>query len=853
MGSSKGQQKSTSKQTIRPDQYAYDLYKNILERAEEVGQQPYTAYQGEQVAGFTPDQLAAFQAIRQAQGAGAGTLQQGVEAAGRGVAAITPEDIQRYQDPYQQAVVESTLARMRTGAEEDISGLKGKQIMAGAFGGDRARIGEAALRRDQAEQRNRVVSDLMSKGYSQSLAAAQADREAALRGSQQLGSLASMEFAQPLAQAQALGGIGTAQQQLAQQYLNVPYQQFLEERAYPYQQLQWLAGLGTGVGSQMGTIQKGTQTQTPAQPSMFGQLLGAGLGIASLPLTGGGSLGGNFLSSFSDERLKENIEDVGVTHDGQTIYKYNYKGDPKTHIGLLAQEVEQVHPESVGQVAGFKVVNYDTATKDAVRKADGGPVMPYGGTGIPTPMAYPGAPNISPLRFMEPQETQDETQQLVSKAVKLAKSIKEGMNKPTTEGWEATVTPTAPVEPVTREPLPPVRMPEPEPVRPMDYKMPESASMTMAESPFSYYMPKADGGEVEKSSSLLEKATGLELSDAARQGLLAAGLGMLSSRSPFAGTAIGEGGLRGLGVYQTLKAGEQEAEAERQKLAQQAEAEKARLEREQAQLARQRYDKLEQTTKTGEPVFFDKDLKQNVKFIGGRPVPVSGSDMAPSAAERGRWKETGMFTQDGRPIVRDEYTNETKVMELPEGVDKVVSAPTAVDLTEQKEAAKLRAKAKSALPGAEQVTQRAVNLVDEIISDPKLSSVTGMSSYLPSGPKAKTLEAKIAQLSGTAFISAFESLKGAGAITEKEGAAAEAALARLRDLSQDEEGYKQALLDFRKEVQSLLNVVRQKSGLEPTPVLPSNVPYGSLFSPSRNQWKTPSGKILNIDGTPAGE
>lgn len=846
MGSSKGQQKSTSNQTIRPDQYAYDLYKNILERAEEVGQQPYTAYQGEQVAGFTPDQLAAFQAIRQAQGAGAGTLQQGVEAAGRGVAAITPEDIQRYQDPYQQAVVESTLARMRTGAEEDISGLKGKQIMAGAFGGDRARIGEAALRRDQAEQRNRVVSDLMSKGYSQSLAAAQADREAALRGSQQLGSLASMEFAQPLAQAQALGGIGTAQQQLAQQYLNVPYQQFLEERAYPYQQLQWLAGLGTGVGSQMGGTQTGAQTATPAKPSPWSQILGAGLSLAGL---------------FSDERLKENIEDVGVTHDGQTIYKYNYKGDPKTHIGLLAQEVEQVHPESVGQVSGFKVVNYDTATKDAVRKADGGPVMPYGGPvlpysgpGIPAPMPLPRNSNMpsGALRFMQPEEPQDETQQLVSKAVKLAKSIKEGMNKPTTEGWEATVTPTAPVEPVTREPLPPVRG-VPEPVRPMDYTMPESAPMTMAESPFSYYMPRADGGEVEKSSSLLEKATGLELSDAARQGLLAAGLGMLSSRSPFAGTAIGEGGLKGLGVYQTLKAGEQEAEAERQKLAQQAEAEKARLEREQAQLARQRYDKLEQTTKMGEPVFFDKDLKQNVKFIGGRPVPVSGSDMAPSAAERGRWKETGMFTQDGRPIVRDEYTNETKVMELPEGVDKVVSAPTAVDLTEQKEAAKLRAKAKSALPGAEQVTQRAVNLVDEIISDPKLSSVTGMSSYLPSGPKAKTLEAKIAQLSGTAFISAFESLKGAGAITEKEGAAAEAALARLRDLSQDEEGYKQALLDFRKEVQSLLNVVRQKSGLEPTPVLPSNVPYGSLFSPSRNQWKTPSGKILNIDGTPAGE
>lgn len=80
-----------------------------------------------------------------------------------------------------------------------------------------------------------------------------------------------------------------------------------------------------------------------------------------------GSLGGGLLGLFSDERLKEDIEKVGQTDDGQNIYTYQYKGDPSetTHMGLLAQEVEKKHPEAVGEVGGFKTVRYDLATKDA--------------------------------------------------------------------------------------------------------------------------------------------------------------------------------------------------------------------------------------------------------------------------------------------------------------------------------------------------------------------------------------------------------------------------------------------------------------------------------------------------------
>jgi hypothetical protein len=67
---------------------------------------------------------------------------------------------------------------------------------------------------------------------------------------------------------------------------------------------------------------------------------------------------GSMSRMFSDVRLKENVERVGTHDSGIGIYKYNYKGSDVPQIGVLAQEVEQVKPEAVEEVAGFKTVNF---------------------------------------------------------------------------------------------------------------------------------------------------------------------------------------------------------------------------------------------------------------------------------------------------------------------------------------------------------------------------------------------------------------------------------------------------------------------------------------------------------------
>lgn len=61
----------------------------------------------------------------------------------------------------------------------------------------------------------------------------------------------------------------------------------------------------------------------------------------------------------SDIRVKENIKRIGVTDGGHALYKFNYIGNPKLEIGVMAQEAEKTHPHLVKEINGVKHVNYE--------------------------------------------------------------------------------------------------------------------------------------------------------------------------------------------------------------------------------------------------------------------------------------------------------------------------------------------------------------------------------------------------------------------------------------------------------------------------------------------------------------
>jgi hypothetical protein len=104
---------------------------------------------------------------------------------------------------------------------------------------------------------------------------------------------------------------------------------------------------GSSSGTQQGSSSgSSTSTMTPAS-NPWTTAAGIGLGLFSL----------------SDERTKENIEPVGLLNNGLNVYRYNFRGDTRPQIGLIAQEVERVKPEAVADVGGLKMVNYRAATE----------------------------------------------------------------------------------------------------------------------------------------------------------------------------------------------------------------------------------------------------------------------------------------------------------------------------------------------------------------------------------------------------------------------------------------------------------------------------------------------------------
>lgn len=257
----------------------------------------------------------------------------------------------------QQAALGQQLYGMGSGTGQNLAAL-GQQIYGQGTGTaqQQAALGQQLF--NQGLGASQQLANLGQQQFGQGLSAAQ--QNAALgaglygMGSQTAQGIANLGLGAQsagLQGAQAQMAAGQAQQQTQQAGLQALYNQFLQQQSYPFQVAQFLGNIAMGTGALSGST---TQTNQ--------------------------AMGG-----FSDKRLKENVKPIGKTFDGQTIYSYNFKGEPQTEIGLIAQEVEKHHPEAVGLAGGYKTVRYDKATEDAADRghfaaggaAMGGGVMPY--------------------------------------------------------------------------------------------------------------------------------------------------------------------------------------------------------------------------------------------------------------------------------------------------------------------------------------------------------------------------------------------------------------------------------------------------------------------------------------------
>ena len=155
-------------------------------------------------------------------------------------------------------------------------------------------------------------------------------------------------------------------------------QSALQEQAYLRNEpLNTLSAVRTGAQVQGPQFVNSAQQATTAGPDLLGAAqmqYNAQMGdfnakqAAQANLNAGlMGLGGAGIMKYSDPRTKENIKAIGVMDNGLTLYSFEYKDEFKdcefgghgVHVGVMADEVEQVFPYAVKTLDdGYKVVDY---------------------------------------------------------------------------------------------------------------------------------------------------------------------------------------------------------------------------------------------------------------------------------------------------------------------------------------------------------------------------------------------------------------------------------------------------------------------------------------------------------------
>ena len=290
---------STVTQSNLPE-YAEPYFTRLLNRTEAESTTPYTTYEGQRIAGFTPEQELAMQA--QAGFGMSGTpleFREASDIASRvGYQQPTPTfpqvDMGQYMSPYQQAVTDIELRQAQSQADRAKRDLGLQAAASGGLGSYREGIEQAELARNAAQMQADIQARGLQSAYTTGMDAFRADREARmaqnaqrLQAAQALGQQGLMGQQAEIERLGQLGLVGQARQAQQQQIYDLGYQQFQDQLAYPRQQLgfysQILRGLPVQPGQQVSVYQP--------KPSTAQNILGLGLGGLGLYQAFGGGAG----------------------------------------------------------------------------------------------------------------------------------------------------------------------------------------------------------------------------------------------------------------------------------------------------------------------------------------------------------------------------------------------------------------------------------------------------------------------------------------------------------------------------------------------------------------------------------
>jgi len=355
-----------------------------MQVAPQIGQATDIANQASQGAMGTAAPAMGYGAAGAGLGAqGVGIGQQGMQAGmSYGQNATNPNAVAGYMNPYIQNTLAPALDIMNTqygmqGAQE-----QGAATSAGAFGGSREALMQGLNQQNRMLAGNQLVGNAYNNAYNtanqnmqaasqlgmqgagvglqginaglqgvntglQGVSGAQNAYGLGIQGANTLGSLGTAQYNQQMGIAQAQLGAGAQQQQLAQQQLNVPYQQYQNQMNYPYTQLAFQSDMMRGL-----PLSQSAQNIYQNTGAMVPQLLGAG--IAAYGATNKSAKEGGLMSYAR----------------GGAVQGYAMGGEPVVDPRAVAATNPAALSSKLAQLTDGQLQAYARTVKDAVALAE---------------------------------------------------------------------------------------------------------------------------------------------------------------------------------------------------------------------------------------------------------------------------------------------------------------------------------------------------------------------------------------------------------------------------------------------------------------------------------------------------
>jgi len=305
-------------------------------------QNPYQAYGGNRIAGFSDLQNQSFnnaanmtvapqvgQGTAAAIGAGLG----GANVAGQANTQGFQNQMGGYMNPYMNQILAPQLAEANRNYDIGATKQQSAATQAGAFGGSREAIMAAENERNRNTGLNQIYGQGMNNAYNQAQQQYNQNLQNQLAGyglmgnaANSLGQLGQNQYQQQMGITGMQNQYGGQEQAQTQRGLDTAYNDFLTQKNYPYQQLSYMSNLIRGTPMGMNTA-----SQVYQAPPSTAQALGA-LGMGAYGAKQLFSAKGGLMEAYAN---------------GGEVHRYNGEKDSVTSSDNIESIIGRLNPQQL--------------------------------------------------------------------------------------------------------------------------------------------------------------------------------------------------------------------------------------------------------------------------------------------------------------------------------------------------------------------------------------------------------------------------------------------------------------------------------------------------------------------------